>query len=117
MENYKKESKEIKDMVDLSNDIDNGIELINKRRTISKYIRNQFGFLEINAYFIQNENDIVQYINNINKKYSYYINMVNFFQSNIQWNLLENCVELLQKILNATILGKAIEEVLKGKEN
>ena len=48
------------------------------------------------------------------KKYSYYINMVNFFQSNIQWNLLENCVELLQKILNATILGKAIEEVLKG---
>lgn len=117
MDNYKKEAEEIKDMVDLSNDINNGIDLINKRRTIPMYIYNRFGVLEINAYFIQNENDIVQYINNINKKYSCYINIVNFFQPNIQWNLLENCIELLQKILNATILGKAIEDVLKGKEN
>jgi len=120
MDNYKKEAKEIKDtldLIDLSKDIYNGVDLINKRKIIPMYGYNQFGYVEINESFIQNENDIVKYVNNINQKYNNYINMVNLFQPNIQWNILENCVELLQKIQTAKILGKAIEEISNKKEN
>lgn len=120
MDNYKKESKEIKDifdLIDLSRDIYNGVELINKRKIIPMYSYNQFGFLEISEDFIQNENDIVKYVNNINQKYNNYINMAKLFQPNIQWNILENCVDLLQKIQTAQILGKAMEEISNQKEN
>ena len=37
------------------------------------YSYNQFGTIEISESFIQNENDIVNYVNNINQKYNNYI--------------------------------------------
>ena len=111
-----KEEKDIKDWIELGNDINMGLDLKNIRDTIPMYHYNQYGYLQINNQFIQNENDIVQYINNINQKYITYINLINIVHPNIQWNVLENCIELLQKILISKILGKAIEEIFRGKE-
>lgn len=108
-----KEEKDIKDWIELANDMNIGLDLKNKRDTIY----NQYGYLQTNNQFIQNENDIVQYINRINQKYSAYINLINKVRQDIQWNVLENCIELLQKILISKILGKAIEEIFRGKEN
>ncbi len=117
MENYSKEVKDIADFTDLATDIYNGINLINNRKSIPMYIYNQLGYVEINESFVKNEKDIIKYVNDIKKKYSIYMNMASFFQPNIRWDLIENCVELLQKIQYAKIVGKSIEEISKRKED
>ena len=117
MENYSKEVKDIADFTDLATHIYNGINLINNRKSIPMYIYNQLGYVEINESFVKNEKDIIKYVNDIKKKYSIYMNMASFFQPNIRWDLIENCVELLQKIQYAKIVGKSIEEISKRKED
>ena len=61
------------------------------------------------------ELDIVD--SELDNQYSIYMNMASFFQPNIRWDLIENCVELLQKIQYAKIVGKSIEEISKRKED
>ena len=108
-----KDEKDFKDFEELCNDINVGLNL--------KYIRDTtpigiYGKMQLNNNFIQNEKDIVQYVNNIQEKYATCINMANQFHQDIQWNDLEICIELLQKILFSKVLGKSIDEINNKKE-
>ena len=108
-----KEEKDIEELIELANDINTGLDLKSTRDRIY----NQYGYLQTSNQFIQNDKEIVQYINRINQKYSDYINLINKAHQDIQWNVLENCIELLQKILISKILGKSFEKIFRGKEN
>lgn len=114
------------DLIDLSHDIEEGFNLINKRNNTPIYIYNSYGFIENNTNYIQNENDIVNYINKIIKKYKIYIDVYNLgveirrqaFQgnnitNNIIMNDIDNYVNFLIILQNAKIVGKALDEIFK----
>ena len=107
-QNELKEFNENLEVIDLSNDIYNGNNLLYNRRTIPMYLF--VTHIEINPNFIENEKNIAKYIENIKRKYGNFMAIVNFFNSKIQWNGLENCIDLLENILVSKISGKAIEE-------
>lgn len=121
-----KEIYEILDLIDLSNDITEGLNLIKKRNSTPVHIYNLYGYVEINANYKQIENDIVNYINKIIEKYKIYIDLYNlgiqikqqFFQdNNSTYNKvrsdLEAYVNFLITLQNAKIAEKTIEEIFE----
>lgn len=130
MDNYQeilknaKEIYDILDLIDLSNDIEEGLNLIKKRNSIPIYIYDLYGYVQINDDYKKIEIDIVNYINKIIKKYKTYIDLYNLgikikqqaFQGNntvynTTINNIEAYVDFLITLQNAKIAGKAIEEI------
>ena len=123
LENARK-AYDILDLIDLSNDIVEGTNLIYNIKITPRYVYNIHGYAEFNTNYMQIENVILNYINKIIEKYKVYIDLYNAQiqlkqqSNNIQTTTsvvynIESYVNVLFVLQQSKILGKAIEEVFK----
>lgn len=118
-----KEAYDTLDLKDLSNDIEEGKNLISSINATSKYIYNIYGYAELNVNYIKIEKDVLDYINKIIKKYRFYIGLYNAeikikqqsgtkIANAVVCNI-EAYVNILMILQHSKIIGKVIEEVFK----
>ncbi len=131
MDNYEetlkkaKEIYDILDLIDLSQDIIDGNNLMIRRLQIPRVVLMPNGVYAWNIEYQINEDNIIKYINKIINKYKSYIELNNYVthkKQNNSYNIcdnlttsyaIENYIGLLMTILQAKLMGKAIEEIFR----
>ena len=123
LENARK-AYDILDLIDLSNDITEGGNLIYNIKITPQYVYNIYGYAEFNDNYRQIGNAVLNYINKIIEKYKIYIDLYNaqiqLKQQNNNMQTtdvvvcnIESYVNILLVLQQSKIIGKVIEEVFK----